>query len=44
MTVCNEEFGGDPIKGEVKDLIVDYSHVGQRRSITVREREGLSLP
>jgi len=44
FTVNNDTLGGDPLKGEVKELKVVYSYAGETRTITVREREELSLP
>ena len=44
FVVSNDTFGGDPLKGIIKELVVTYSYAGKTRSITVREFEELSLP
>lgn len=44
LFVSNDNLGGDPVPGVVKKLQVVYSYVGQEHSITVDERETLSLP
>jgi hypothetical protein len=44
LVVNNENLGGDPMKGVIKELVVTYSYAGRTQSITVREREELSLP
>jgi hypothetical protein len=42
--VSNDDLGGDPIPGVVKQLEVAYSYGGKEYSATVKEREKLSLP
>lgn len=44
FTVNNDTLGGDPLKGEVKELNLGYSYAGETRTVTIREREELSLP
>jgi hypothetical protein len=44
MTVSNDELGGDPVRGAVKELKVVYSYAGETFSRTFLEGEGLSLP
>jgi hypothetical protein len=44
LRVCNENLGGDPIKGVVKTLTVDYSYAGERRTKAIPELEMLSVP
>jgi len=43
LTVNNDTLGGDPHKGERKELKLVYSYAGKTHTITVREREELSL-
>jgi hypothetical protein len=44
LPVTNENLGGDPIQGVVKQLDVVYSYSGQTHSVTVEEKQELSLP
>ena len=44
FTVTNENLGGDPLKGVVKELRVVYSYAGETRTKTAPEHEELSLP
>jgi len=44
ITVNNELLGGDPAKGELKELRVVYSYRGKTRSAVIPEYEDLSLP
>jgi hypothetical protein len=41
---ASNRLGGDPFPNEPKELVVDYSHKGERRIITVKEGNVLSLP
>jgi hypothetical protein len=44
LLVSNDNLGGDPIPGVVKKLRVKYIYTGKQHSVTVDERETLSLP
>jgi hypothetical protein len=44
FTVNNETLGGDPLKGQRKDLRIVYSYSGETRTIVVSERSECSLP
>lgn len=44
FVVNNDNLGGDPVKGVIKELRLTYSHAGKTRSIAAREHEELSLP
>jgi hypothetical protein len=42
--VNNETMGGDPLKGQKKDLTIVYSYGGETRTMTVREPGKCSIP
>ena len=44
IRVTNDNLGGDPSPGLVKDLTIVYSYGGVTSTATTRENEELSLP
>ena len=44
LRVSNENLGGDPVPGVVKELVLDYSYGGKRSTKKILENETLSLP
>ena len=44
ITVNNQTMGGDPNKGQSKQLYVDYEYRGRRNNVTVPEGGRLTIP
>ena len=44
IEVDNESMGGDPARGDEKNLTVTYVYQGQRQTVTVREDDDLRIP